>query len=48
MSKECKTFDLCSGTSGHKMKVCLKELRETWVWLQMIKRAKSYEMAIKT
>ena len=27
----------------HKMKVCLKELRETHVWLKFIKRMKPYE-----
>ncbi len=27
----------------HKMKVCLKELRETHVWLKFVKRMKLYE-----
>ena len=27
----------------HKMKICLKELRETHVWLKFIKRMKLYE-----
>ncbi len=27
----------------HKMKVCLKELRETHVWLKIVKRMKLYE-----
>jgi len=22
----------------HKMKICLKELRETWIWLELIRR----------
>ncbi len=32
----------------HKMKISLKELRETRVWLLMIVRGKSYKASIKT
>ena len=44
MSKESRTGETQSAESRsdfiHKMKVCLKELRETRVWLLMIVRAK--------
>jgi four helix bundle protein len=42
MSKEGNTFDGAESRSDfiHKMKLCLKELRETRVWLLMIAKSR--------